>query len=314
MLNGIALASKPRGSCTVLAELRSKMKVALSGDKVSILFFVKDDGEGMSEAECEAMFMPFSRLKPGNSGATALHAQMGKEKISLSATKQILEVHGAKVGYESSIGKGSTFFFQIELALPSKVKEQSDFLTTEILNVQDVGLSKGPSSSLRRSIGISSDNASTVTLREAAVQTAATATRPDQSSALLEGQRYLERADSPSTLSAPTSSADITMGKASVKEGEVLPDVMRGQEVNEGASVAMKTNRRVLLVDDVKSNRRMYGRILELLGFEVDTADDGLQALEKVRSNLSLGTPFVLVLIDNSMVEVPSFHGCYLLK
>ena len=43
------------------------------------------------------------------------------------------------------------------------------------------------------------------------------------------------------------------------------------------------TGRRILLVDDIEFNRELAGDILEMMGFEVDMAADGCEAVERVR-------------------------------
>ncbi|MFY2556123.1 response regulator [Corallococcus terminator] len=43
--------------------------------------------------------------------------------------------------------------------------------------------------------------------------------------------------------------------------------------------------RRVLVVDDFDDAREMYAEYLEFVGFEVDTARDGMEAVEKAQSN-----------------------------
>eukprot|EP00475_Leptophrys_vorax_P015871 TRINITY_DN2224_c0_g1_i3.p1 TRINITY_DN2224_c0_g1~~TRINITY_DN2224_c0_g1_i3.p1 ORF type:complete len:376 (-),score=64.69 TRINITY_DN2224_c0_g1_i3:83-1210(-) len=53
----------------------------------------------------------------------------------------------------------------------------------------------------------------------------------------------------------------------------------------------------ILVVDDVRSNRRMMEVALEKLNFKVDTAADGLEAWEKCKN----GIDYHLILLDNVM-------------
>jgi adenylate cyclase len=59
---------------------------------------------------------------------------------------------------------------------------------------------------------------------------------------------------------------------------------------------------RLLLVDDNKVNRLLLTRSLELLGHHVDTAVNGVQALEMLRAQ-----PFDLTLLDIEMPEMDGF-------
>ena len=58
---------------------------------------------------------------------------------------------------------------------------------------------------------------------------------------------------------------------------------------------------RLLIVDDNKVNRIMLSRAVENLGHSIDTAENGLKALEKLRSG-----SFDLVLLD---IEMPELDG-----
>jgi DNA-binding response OmpR family regulator len=72
----------------------------------------------------------------------------------------------------------------------------------------------------------------------------------------------------------------------------------------EVAHVAAGTSRgaRLLVVDDNKVNRLMLSRMLELLGHDVSSADNGRTALEKLRTER-----FDLLLLDLQMPEMDGF-------
>jgi len=63
---------------------------------------------------------------------------------------------------------------------------------------------------------------------------------------------------------------------------------------------------RLLIVDDNKVNRIMLSRAVENLGHSIDTAENGLKALEKLRSG-----SFDLVLLD---IEMPELDGYQVLE
>lgn len=64
------------------------------------------------------------------------------------------------------------------------------------------------------------------------------------------------------------------------------------------------TGRRILLVDDIEFNRELAGDILEMMGFEVDMAADGCEAVERVR-DAAPGT-YDVVLMD---IQMPKMNG-----
>ena len=62
--------------------------------------------------------------------------------------------------------------------------------------------------------------------------------------------------------------------------------------------------KRLLLVEDMQINREMAAMMLQQAGFEVETAADGREAVDKVR--LSSGQPYDAVLMD---IQMPVMDG-----
>jgi len=58
---------------------------------------------------------------------------------------------------------------------------------------------------------------------------------------------------------------------------------------------------RVLVVDDLESNRNIVGQYLASWQMKVDAAENGLQAMTKVREAVAAGQPYGLVLLDCGM-------------
>jgi signal transduction histidine kinase len=75
---------------------------------------VSDTGPGISEADQEKIFEEFQQA---DSSSTK---QKGGTGLGLSIAKRIIEMHGGRIWVESSLGKGSTFWF----TLPVRVDHQ----------------------------------------------------------------------------------------------------------------------------------------------------------------------------------------------
>ena len=215
-------------------------------------------------------------------------------------------MHGAKVGGEGSSGKGSTFYFKIDLAIPTKSEEQTSFLTTEILNVDDMADAEPDSkrSSLKISPGNSSSN-----LVQDVIRRKSSFTNAQQKKLVFEAvedlvAEDLQRSKSPGPVSESAHCAEMVDANQKVHDTPQVPTPKQSNhDVVAPTAVPMQSKGgkpTALLVDDVKSNRRMYGRILELLGFEVATAEDGVECLSVVKAATS---PFTVILIDHSMVS-----------
>ena len=56
--------------------------------------------------------------------------------------------------------------------------------------------------------------------------------------------------------------------------------------------------KRVLLMDDEESLRNLFQKMLEPLGYKVDTVKDGVEAIETYKKNMVSGAPFDAVILD----------------
>jgi len=80
---------------------------ATENENQTIRFWVRDNGAGLSPEDQKRLFIPFSRLR--NDG------QEG-HGLGLSIVQRIVEKCGGRVGVESTLGKGSTFWFTLPRA------------------------------------------------------------------------------------------------------------------------------------------------------------------------------------------------------
>jgi signal transduction histidine kinase len=77
---------------------------------------VADTGSGIAEADQQTIFEEFQQA---DSSSTRLKGGTG---LGLAIVKRIVEMHGGRVWVESSLGKGSTFWF----TLPVRVEQQKE--------------------------------------------------------------------------------------------------------------------------------------------------------------------------------------------
>lgn len=69
------------------------------------------------------------------------------------------------------------------------------------------------------------------------------------------------------------------------------------------------TRKKVMVVDDSKTINDMVRNLLEKMGYEVEVAFDGMEALEKVKTFLP-----DLIVLDVNMPKMDGFRVCRLLK
>jgi signal transduction histidine kinase len=70
---------------------------------------VRDTGIGIPAEEVENIFAEFRQVD------TTITKEYGGTGLGLSITKRLVEMHGGRIGVQSELGKGSTFFFTVPL-------------------------------------------------------------------------------------------------------------------------------------------------------------------------------------------------------
>jgi PAS domain S-box-containing protein len=99
LTNGIKY-NQPDGFLTVTYTLITPERVRIC---------VEDTGEGLPSEKIAQLFQPFNRLGQESSGEEGTG-------IGLVMTKRLVELMGGKIGMESRVGKGSTFWVDMNLA------------------------------------------------------------------------------------------------------------------------------------------------------------------------------------------------------
>ncbi|MDP2441814.1 MAG: ATP-binding protein [Polaromonas sp.] len=101
---------------------------------------VEDTGEGLSQEKISQLFQPFNRL-----GQEA-QAEEGTG-IGLVMTKRLIELMGGAIGVESTVGKGSTFWIEMDLMTEQQTSEaaaQAQTVAQAQAQAQAVAQSRGP--------------------------------------------------------------------------------------------------------------------------------------------------------------------------
>ena len=86
---------------------RVDIDVRLADDWLT--YRVSDTGIGIPKDEVEHIFAEFRQVD------TTITREYGGTGLGLSITKRLVEMHGGRIGVESELGKGSTFFFTVPL-------------------------------------------------------------------------------------------------------------------------------------------------------------------------------------------------------
>lgn len=85
----------------------ASVDVAFYDEENSVVFFVQDEGPGMSKEESDNLFKPFQKgSAPGTAGET-------KTGLGLYICKRIADAHHGEIWIESSPGAGASFYVRL---------------------------------------------------------------------------------------------------------------------------------------------------------------------------------------------------------
>jgi two-component system, sensor histidine kinase len=97
-----------------------------SGKNLTIRFDVRDTGQGIDTATLPHIFDAFSQA---DASMARRHEGTG---LGLAISKQLVEMLGGSIGVETTLGKGSIFWFTAQLNRSISPLQQVDFLETRI--------------------------------------------------------------------------------------------------------------------------------------------------------------------------------------
>ena len=296
-------------------------------------FEVKDTGIGIDQAAQDKLFNAFSQA---DASTTRLYGGTG---LGLAICRRIVSLMGGRIGVESELGKGSTFWFEIPLLkvqgdMPSQQEDLHGgrvlLITTDArlrmrltlllpnwgLRVTTVENTHDALDRLRQATGQGEPWSYSVVLadigsiRSTAVSLARNMERKNQYGnarlVYLRGDDVTSQELPSSATVIPRSAADADLRSALSASGvswashDARPTPPAG-----AARQSPDRKTRILLVEDNPVNLMVAQRLLQVLGTECDTAGNGQVALEK----LEAGGDYSLVLMDCQMPVLDGYSA-----
>ncbi len=316
-LAGNAVKFTEKGSVTVHVSLQAETEAA-----VRLKFSIRDTGIGISP---EAQLKIFESFAQADDSTTR---RFGGTGLGTTIAKQLVGLMGGRIGVESAIGLGSTFWVEVEL---DRQPEGAGSGSGEIggARILLVGFPARERAAMEEALsGWGGTPIAVASVEEGVARLVSeiSLAKPYHSALLYAtaedlqlAQRFRRAAPHPAppaVLAVPRD-ADVrrfdvlSSGFASVLElpfdkrrlYNVLHSLSAGEEVREGvvrlqdyARRAPTTKLRILVADDNPTNREVIGRILERSGHAVTLVNDGEQALDAIERDAH-----ELVILDRNM-------------
>ncbi|GGO64486.1 ATP-binding hybrid sensor histidine kinase/response regulator [Bowmanella pacifica] len=302
-------------------------------DKLQLHISVRDTGIGMSEEQQSRLFQSFTQADD------SVTRKYGGSGLGLAISKQLCELMDGQIWLDSELGKGSTFHVNLPLSRSSQSEVQPLFSAKRmaqmrILVVDDVPLARKLLVDLLKELGIEADQADSGAQAIEMVRQAADEQQHYHTILMdwrmphmdgIEASRHIQQlglTDSPRILMVTAydkQDARKQLGDTRIIQFlekpvnhstlvDALTNVLAGQRrthepelQKEPIGIPDLSRYHLLLVEDNAINRQVAVGLLKDTGIKIDTAENGLVALEKLQKQ-----PFDLVLMD---IQMPHMDG-----
>jgi PAS domain S-box-containing protein len=318
-LLGNAIKFTSSGSVTVSAV--EKHKITNETGPTLVRFEVTDTGIGLSLESSSKLFLPFSQVD----GSTA--RKFGGTGLGLSISKNIVEAMGGKIGIESAEGKGSTFWFEIDL---NRIENPKALVIDRRVLIIDVDQASTQTTlrylnAWRMHGKVAKDIADANSILQMAID------EGNPYHVLLLGKPpgpalqsfgdvgpkiiLLTEFEDPLPASKSGSLPYASRITKPIKQSELYDSLVQlhiGHEPNSSDQKVVQDKAlkkkalsgiRVLVADDVAANQLLTLKFLEFLGYQGQAVGNGVEALAILEH-----THFDLILMDCQMPEMDGFE------
>ncbi len=329
-LVGNAVKFTPSGE--VVLELTMAGSDATSS---AMRFQVADTGIGIAEGDQTTVFESFSQADAGTT------RRYGGTGLGLAISRQLVELMGGQIGVTSEVGHGSTFWFTIPLQLAGSLAPpapRSGLPGLRILVVDDNATNREILTRFLQSWGVRSDAADGAVAALRALAAATVGGDPFDAALLDLNMPEIDGIELGRVIASDTTLRPIKLvlltssGQAGEAErareagiASYLTKPVRQSQLHDCLATLLAappsaepevqvpsgpraardgTHGRILLAEDNLVNQRVASAMLVNLGFEVDIAADGAQAVAAATT-----TRYRAILMDCQMPVMDGFEA-----
>jgi two-component system sensor histidine kinase RpfC len=305
--------------------------------RVALKFSIRDTGIGIAASAQARIFDSFTQADQSTT------RRFGGTGLGTTIAKQLAELMGGRIGMESAVGLGSTFWVEVDL---EKQPERAglggagELAQARVLLVGFPATQREPLEEALAGWGATPIAVETVEAGVARLVAEISLAKPYHSALLYASGEALKLAQhfrraapnpAPPTVLAVPRDANVqrfdalTSGFAAILElpfdkrrlFNVLHSVAAGEEIQDGVVRLQDYARRrvgarklrLLVADDNAINRDVIGKILERAGHSVTLVNDGEQVLEALERE-----PFDTVLLDRNMPGIGGIEALQALR
>jgi two-component system, sensor histidine kinase RpfC len=333
-LAGNAVKFTEQGSVTVHVSVQTETEAM-----VRLKFSIRDTGVGIAPEAQSKIFESFAQADESTT------RRFGGTGLGTTIAKQLVGLMGGRIGLESALGLGSTFWVEVDFDKQPERAAAGSETTRELgeARILLVGFPPRERGAVEEALagwGATAVAAATVDEGVARLVSEISLAKPYHSALLYAAhedtqlaQRFRRAAPNPAppTILAVPRDADVrrfemlSSGFASVLElpfdkrrlFNVLHSVAAGDEPREGVvrlqdyarRASAATPLRILVADDNPTNREVIGRILERGGHAVTLVNDGEQALDAFERDAPN-----LVILDRNMPGMSGLEALQALR
>ena len=309
-----------------------------SGDRVDIQFAVKDSGIGISPEDQSHLFESFSQVD----GSTT--RKFGGTGLGLAISKSLVLMMGGSIAVESHPDVGSEFTFTVNMGVASQLSLQTDLLDgLKILVVDDIAESRGELVNHLEGLGCDiSEFADEHEMLEKLQRENTGSPHPvsvvllnwrmsgDDSIALAEKIQKLSLQSDPALIMVSAYAREEVFARASgwidaflikpVNRAILVETILRALDTQTkktnyiDAEVDVLPNDmkgRLLLVEDNAINRQVARELFEGMGFEIELAVNGREAVERIKADEA---GFIMVFMDIQMPEMDGYQATKIIR